>query len=113
MCESPVTFDMLSRHIKNKTDTSRKYPAKVFVRRSILHLRTIYRSTIIDGNLTSSLISDNEGDSFDLPAFLYKMHRPTVSESAVNLMCKKHETHSRGTTGKEIVIPPYQSLVLS
>ena len=59
MCESTVTSDMCSRRIKNKTDMSWKYPAKVFVCRSILHLRTIYRS-IIDENLTGLQISDNK-----------------------------------------------------
>ena len=42
---------MRSRRFLNKSDTSWKYPAKIFVRRSIFHRKNIYRSIIIEVNL--------------------------------------------------------------
>ena len=74
VCKLPVIFDMHSCqtcHIKNKTDISRKYPAKVFVLRS--HWRTIYRSVIINENLTKPQISNNKGDRV-LSSLLFGLH---------------------------------------
>ena len=51
LCESPMTFDMRSRRFLNKSNTSWKYPAKIFVGRSIFHRKNIYRSIIIKVNL--------------------------------------------------------------
>ena len=39
-----MTFGMPSRCFLNKCDMSWKYPAKIFVRRSIFHRKSIYRS---------------------------------------------------------------------
>ena len=67
LCKSLVTFDMRSLCFWNKSDKSCKYPAKIFVCMSIF------------------------GTSFSL-LFLCvsrKMHRPTVSASAVNLLHPK------------------------
>ena len=51
LCESPMTFGMRSRRFLNNSDTSWKYPAKIFVRRSIFHKKNIYRNIIIEVNL--------------------------------------------------------------
>ena len=87
-----MTFDMRSRRFWNESDTSWKYPAKIFVRGSIFHRNTIYRSVIIEVNWSPQISAHKEdGVSFSL-LFLCasrKTHRQTVIASAVNLLRQK------------------------
>ena len=80
-------------------DVSPKYPAKIFVPRSILHRRNIYRSVITEGKLTSSQILDHKDDRVSyllLVCLRQTKHNDqliTISASAVNSLrqkCKKH-----------------------
>ena len=78
LCELHMTFDTRSRCFWTKSDTSWKYPAKIFVRRSIFHRNTIYRSVNIEVNWSLQISAHKEdGVSFSL-LFLcasQKMHR--------------------------------------
>ena len=101
----------------NKSDASWKYPAKIFVRRSIFLRKNIYRSVIIEVNLKSS-ISAHKDDriSFSL-LFLcasWKMHRQIVSVSAVNLLPQKRtlaETLLKGKSHLRRSLIPLPSLM--
>ena len=88
-----MTFDMRSRRFWNKSNTSWKYPAKIFVRRSIFHRNTIYRGVIIEVNWSPQISAHKEDEVSFSPLFLCasrKTHRQTVSASAVNLLRQKH-----------------------
>ena len=84
-------------------DASQKYPAKIFVRRSILHRRNIYRSIITEGNLTSPQILDHKDDrvSFSLLFVCFKQNTLTNCQCVGSQFnaSKMQETHSRGNTG--------------
>ena len=56
-----MTFDRRSRHFLNKSDSSWKYPAKIFVRRSIFHRKNIYRSVITKVNSVSRSLKKGQG----------------------------------------------------
>ena len=88
-----MTFDMRSRRFWNKSDTSWKYPAKIFVRRSIFHRNTIYRSVIIEVNWSPQIAAHKE----DVCASR-KTHRQTVSASAVNLLRQKRKKRTLAET---------------
>ena len=96
-----MTFDMRSRRFWNKSDTSWKYPASIFVRRSIFHRNTIYRSVIIEVNWSPQISAHKEdGVSFSL-LFLcasWKTHRQTVCASAVNLLRHKRKKRTLAET---------------
>ena len=96
-----MTFDMRSHRFLNKSDTSWKYPAKIFVCRSIFYRNTIYWSVIIKVNWSPQIPAHKEdGVSFSL-LFLCvsrKTHRQTVSASAVNLLRQKRKKRTLAKT---------------
>ena len=94
LCESQMTIDMRSRGFWNKSDTSWKYPAKKFVRRSIFHRNTFYRSVIIEVNWSPQILAHKEDGVSFLLLFLcvsQKTHRQTVNASAVNSLRQKRK----------------------
>ena len=83
-----------------------KYPAKIFVRRSIFHSKNIYRSIIIEVNLeVLRSTHKDDGVSFLLLSLCAsrKTYRQTVSVSAINLLrqkCKKRTLTETLHSGK-------------
>ena len=99
-----MTFDMRSRRFWNKSDTSWKYPAKIFVHRSIFHRNTIYRSVIIEVNWSLQISAHKEDGVLFSLLFLCasrKTHRQTVSASAVNLLRQKRKKGTLAETLKK------------
>ena len=100
-----MTFDMRSRRFWNKSDTSWKYPAKIFVRRSIFHRNTIYRSVIIEVNW-SPQISAHKEDGVSFSLLVSSASRKTVSASAVNLLRRKRK---KRTLAETLIFDPIET----
>ena len=101
-----MTFDICSSRFWNKTDTSWKYPTKIFVHRSICTGKNIYRSVIIQVNLTSPQILDHKGDRISFSSiFVCKTHRATVSLLTVNLLHQKCKKRTLAESLSHVKIP--------